>query len=206
MYSKGQKNFLSFLLNYKKNEIELCFSEVLYEYILKFYKGIIIELENNIINFYKLKNYDTELNASEMKRFQEEIVSILYLIYELYSKKDLIFYGEVKEIKNKYLDLIEEDRFLFKMKLDFFRKIKSSILKNYIISSELKELEERDFKSIEEKNLNFTKWALVISIIATFAGICSEWCIATKVTTVIEFAKPEQLKNASSIMVINMRK
>ena len=135
MYSKEQKNFLNFLLNYKKNEIELCFSEVLYEYILKFYKGIIIEFENNIINFYKLKNYDTELNASEMKRFQEEIVSILYLIYELYSKKNLIFYGEIKEIKNKYLDLIEEDRFLFKMKLDFFRKIKSSILKNYIILS-----------------------------------------------------------------------
>ena len=206
MYSKEQKNFLNFLLNYKKNEIELCFSEVLYEYILKFYKGIIIEFENNIINFYKLKNYDIELNTSEIKRFQEEIVSILYLIYELYSKKNLIFYGEIKEIKNKYLDLIEEDRFLFKMKLDFFRKIKSSILKNYIISSELKELEERDFNSIEEKNLNFTKWALIISIIATGIGIFSQWYIAIKVTTVIEFSKPEQLKNASSTTIINMKK
>ena len=92
------------------------------------------------------------------------------------------------------------------MKLDFFRKIKSSILKNYIISSELKELEERDFNSIEEKNLNFTKRALVISIIATGIGIFSQWYIAIKVTTVIEFSKPEQLKNASSTTIINMKK
>ncbi|MBM6876343.1 hypothetical protein, partial [Fusobacterium mortiferum] len=104
MYSKNQKKFLEFLLNYKRNEINISFSEVLYEYILNFYKKFIIQIDNDIINFYKIKNNQKKLNPDETKEFQEEVVSILYLVYELYDQKHLIFYGDKKDIKNIYID------------------------------------------------------------------------------------------------------
>lgn len=203
MYSKNQKNFLNFLLKYKKSEINLSFSEVFYEYILQFYKGFIIEFDNDNINFYKLRSYKNKLNHDEIKIFQEEIVSILYLVYELYNKKYLIFYGNPKSIKNTYLNLINEDNFLFEVQLDFFKNIKDNVLKNYIVSSELKELRDRGYKSVEEKNLKYTLIALWISIVISVIGFYVDWNIATKVNTVVEFAKPEQLQNASSTVIIN---
>lgn len=211
MYSKNQKNFLNFLLKYKKSEINLSFSEVFYEYILQFYKGFIIEFDSDNINFYKLRSCKNKLNHDEIKIFQEEIISILYLVYELHNKKYLIFYGDTKSIKNLYLNLITEDNFLFEVQLDFLKNIEEDILKSYIVSSELKELATRDFNSIEQQNLNFTRYALIVSIAvsavslgATIFGFYWQWHIATKVNTVIEFAKPEQLQNASSTTTINI--
>ncbi len=203
MYSKNQKNFLNFLLKYKKNEINLSFSEVLYEYILQFHKGFIIEFDDDNINCYKLKSYNNKLTSDEVKLFQEEIVSILYLVYELHNKKHLIFYGSSKNIKNTYLKLIDEDNSLFEVQLDFFKNIKENVLKNYIVSSELKELKDRGYKSVEEKNLKYTLITLWISIVISVVGFFVDWNIATKVNTVIEFAKPEQLQNASSTVIIN---
>lgn len=200
MYSKSQKNFLEFLLNYKRNEINISFSEVFYEYILNFYKNFIIEFENDNINFYKIKNNQKKVTPDETKEFQEEIVSILYLLYELYIQKHLIFYGDKKDIKNIYIDLINEDNFLFEMKLDFFKNINNNIFKNYIISSELKELGKRKFDSIEQRNLNFTKWALIISIVANIFGFYWQWHIATKVNTVVEFANFENLKYIAELI------
>lgn len=207
MYSKNQKKFLKFLLNYKRNEINISFSEVLYEYILNFYKKFIIQIDNDIINFYKIKNNQKKLNPDETKEFQEEVVSILYLVYELYDQKHLIFYGDKKDIKNIYIDLISEDNFLFEIQLDFLKNVNNNIFKNYIISSELKELGDRKFNSIEQKNLNFTKWALIISImatifsaLATIFGFYWQWRIATKVNTVIEFANFEDLKYIAELI------
>lgn len=207
MYSKSQKKFLEFILNYKRNEINISFSEVFYEYILNFYKNFIIEFDNDNINFYKIKSNKKKINPDETKEFQEEVVSILYLVYELYIQKHLIFYGDKKTIKNIYIDLINEDNFLFEIQLDFFKNINNNIFKNYIISSELKELGERKFDSIEQKNLNFTKWALITSIGATIFSILTtifgfywQWHIATKISTVVEFANFEDLKYIAELI------
>ncbi|MBM6875960.1 hypothetical protein, partial [Fusobacterium mortiferum] len=100
-----------------------------------------------------------------------------------------------------------EDNFLFEIQLDFLKNVNNNIFKNYIISSELKELGDRKFNSIEQKNLNFTKWALIISImatifsaLATIFGFYWQWRIATKVNTVIEFANFEDLKYIAELI------
>ncbi len=206
MYSENQKRFLNFLLNYKKNEINLSFSEVFYEYILQFYRGFIVEIDDDNINFYKIKNFEESLDSEKIKLFQEEIVSILYLIYELYNKKYVIFYGNPKNIKNIYLELIEENNFLFEMKLDFFNEIKNNFFKNYLISPELKEIKSRNFNNIEHQNLKYTLIALWASVILSIVGFLVNILIATKITTVIKFEDPKQLQHASSTTIINMKK
>lgn len=206
MYSENQKRFLNFLLNYKKNEINLSFSEVFYEYILQFYRGFIVEIDDDNINFYKIKNFEESLDSEKIKLFQEEIISILYLIYELYNKKYVIFYGNPKNIKNIYLELIEENNFLFEMKLDFFNEIKNNFFKNYLISPELKEIKSRNFNNIEHQNLKYTLIALWASVILSIVGFLVNILIATKITTVIKFEDPKQLQHASSTTIINMKK
>lgn len=204
MYSNNQKKFLTFLLNYKKDEITLSFSEVLYEYILNNYDGFIIEIEDDNISCYKRLDFKTKFSPNEIKSFQEDIVSILYLIHELVEKKYIIFYGHNSKVKNKYLERIDRDDFLFDMKLDFLEKLKDNFLKNYLITYELRELEDSEFQSIEQQNLKYTLWALYASIGCSIFGIIVNIFLAFKVTTVIEFKNPEQLKNASSTTIVNM--
>ena len=206
MYSNNQKRFLSFLLNYKKDEITLSFSEVLYEYILNNYNGFIIEIEDDNISCYKRLDFKTKFSPNEIKSFQEDIVSILYLIHELVEKKYIIFYGHNSKVKNKYLERIDRNDFLFDMKLDFLEKLKDNFLKNYLITYELRELEDNKFQSIEQQNLKYTLLALYASIGCSILGIIVNIILAFKVTTVIEFKNPEQLKNASSTTIINMGK
>lgn len=204
-YNKTQKHFLNYLVRYKRNSALLPFSEIFYSYIEKNYKEIEIELIKNEIIFYKKevkKNIllDSIRNSKFDKKFYnyvDEIMSLVYLIIILKDEKSIVYYGEENELKNKYR-IKDSSKKVFKTKLDL--KIEKELNRSFLISPNLKELINDEFRTLEQKSLLLTQKALYISIFFSFLSLGLNWCTSTSVTK-IEFNKPEQLKEISTTTI-----
>ena len=153
---------------------------------------------DNEVKFLKKK--DKEVKDSYIKI--DEIISLLYLLRVLREEKYIIFYGEEdnQELKEDNQEL-KEDNYFYAFNIDIdFSDVKRNLNQKFLIDPKLRELKSRNFNSIEQKNLNFTKCALIISIVATIFGFYWQWYIATKVNTVIEFANFENLKYIAELI------
>ena len=86
----------------------------------------------------------------------------------------------------KYNIYSEENLIKISFNSSIIKLIYYNLYSDFYISSELKEIRDRGYKSVEEKNLKYTLIALWISIIISVVGFYVDWNIATKVNTVIE--------------------
>lgn len=146
---------------------------------------------DNEVKFLKKK--DKQVKDSYIKI--DEIISLLYLLRVLKEEKYIIFYGEEDNQE------LKEDNYFYAFNIDIdFSDVKRNLNQKFLIDPKLRELKSRNFNSIEQKNLNFTKCALIISIVANIFGFYWQWHVATKVNTVIEFSNFEDLKYISELI------
>lgn len=124
-------------------------------------------------------------------------MSLVYLIIILKDEKSIVYYGEENELKNKYR-IKDSSKKVFKTKLDL--KIEKELNRSFLISPNLKELINDEFRTLEQKSLLLTQKALYISIFFSFLSLGLNWCTSTSVTK-IEFNKPEQLKEISTTTI-----
>jgi|GEM_PF-5521486 len=191
-YNKAQKSFLNYLIKYKRNSVVLPFSDIFYSYIKKNYHEVEIELVKGKIIFYK-KDEKCNLN-SIIYTYIDEIMSLFYLILILRDEKSIVYYGKKEELKNTFKVKNKTNK-LFE--INFNNKIEEDLNKNFLINPNLKELINSNFKTLEQKSLFWTKWALYFSIFFSGVGIIVNLYTSTSVTK-IEFNKPEQLKEIST--------
>lgn len=190
-YNEIQKSFIKYLLKYKKKAIEIKISNVVYKFLEENYPEFKINIMDNEVKFLKKK--DKQVKDSYIKI--DEIISLLYLLRVLKEEKYIIFYGEEDNQE------LKEDNYFYAFNIDIdFSDVKRNLNQKFLIDPKLRELKSRNFNSIEQKNLNFTKCALIISIVANIFGFYWQWHVATKVNTVIEFSNFEDLKYISELI------
>lgn len=113
-----------------------------------------------------------------------------------------------KEVPEYKYNIYEENNDLVKINLNkrTIKLIYYNLYSDYYISSNLREIKKMRFKSIEEKNLKYTLIALWTSIVISVLGFVVQYLIAKNINTVVEFSKPEQLRNSSSMTILNIYK
>lgn len=198
VFNKIQQKIINDIVNFKPMGVETLFKELLENILNKNFKnfGIIIKKDSIYISSIEIIN--------DKKKVYE-----LFFLIEFLIKKHLFkFIKTGKNIEDygknyKYNIYSEENLIKISFNSSIIKLIYYNLYSDFYISSELKEIRDRGYKSVEEKNLKYTLIALWISIIISVVGFYVDWNIATKVNTVIEFAKPEQLQNASSTVIIN---
>lgn len=199
VFNKIQQKIINDIVNFKPMGVETLFKELLENILNKNFKnfGIIIKKDSIYISSIEIIN--------DKKKVYE-----LFFLIEFLIKKHLFkFIKTGKNIEDygknyKYNIYSEENLIKISFNSSIIKLIYYNLYSDFYISSELKEIRDRGYKSVEEKNLKYTLIALWISIIISVVGFYVDWNIATKVNTVIEFAKPEQLQNASSTTTINI--
>lgn len=201
-FSESQKKFLKTLCLYKKDQIIFSFEDFFEEYIKKEYKEIGIQIKQKKLYIsQKTTTVDTDL----LNKYIDEVVSLLYLIFQLEERKNIFFYekGNPDVIIIDYL----EDYFIIDIELFFLESVIELLQAKYLLTPSLLELVNRNFLTLEQENIRITRktlyWnivAIIITLLVTIYGIFLDEK-NLKQNTIIEFANPEQLKEISTTTI-----
>ncbi|WP_335931219.1 hypothetical protein [Fusobacterium polymorphum] len=170
-FSKFERNVISIILTYKRKGVESSFKE-LFEHILNtLFKNIGIQItkESVIISFYE------QTQTEDMIRTKEKIYELILLLDKLKMEYNF-FYNIPKEV-SYFVHCFYNDRVYVNTRIKLEEKtsnILNLIFSNYFITSDLRDLKNIKFKSIERKNLEWTKWALIIGAIFSILSFCLE--------------------------------
>lgn len=170
-FSKFERNVISIILTYKRKGVESSFKE-LFEHILNtLFKNIGIQItkESVIISFYE------QTQTEDMIRTKEKIYELILLLDKLKMEYNF-FYNIPKEV-SYFVHCFYNDRVYVNTRIKLEKetsKILNLIFSNYFITSDLRDLKNIKFKSIERKNLEWTKWALIIGAIFSILSFCLE--------------------------------
>ena len=170
-FSKFERNVISIILTYKRKGVESSFKE-LFEHILNtLFKNIGIQItkESVIISFYE------QTQTEDMIRTKEKIYELILLLDKLKMEYNF-FYNIPKEV-SYFVHCFYNDRVYVNTRIKLEEEtsnILNLIFSNYFITSDLRDLKNIKFKSIERKNLEWTKWALIIGAIFSILSFCLE--------------------------------
>lgn len=201
-FSEFQKKIIKGMLQYEPCERDIHFKDLLYNLFSSLFKK-----EKIFISPIGL-----EIETDDFSKTRRELIEMFYLIRTLQEQKVLFFIPVEpnplikKPSKELYFNTSSEEILANAdfLKVNLTSKeielICNNLGSDYYITSELYELAEMDFKTVEQKNLKYTLIALWVSIILSVAGFVFNWYITTSITK-IEFNKPEQLKEISTTII-----
>lgn len=200
IFNKVQQKMITDMINFEATGIENSFKDLLENILEKNFNKFGIEIKKDEV-YISSKNVIEDKNKIYELFFLIEILIKNHLFRFIKTGKNI----ETYEQSYTYNIYNKDDLIKINFNNSIIRLIYYNLYSDYYITSNLKEIKKMKFKSIEEKNLRNTLIALWTSIIISGISFAVDWVIANKVTTVIEFAKPEQLQNASSTTIINIK-
>lgn len=158
-FSKFEKEVIKIILNYKRKGIETGFKE-LFEHILNIlFKNIGIQINKKfiILSFYK------KTKTEDIIEDREKIYELFLLLKKL--KEEYNFFYNIPENTLNFEHCFDKNKIVINTKIGLendLADILNLIFSNYFITSDLRDLKKIGFNSIERKNLEWTKWALII--------------------------------------------
>ncbi|WP_338963046.1 hypothetical protein KSU11_01155 [Fusobacterium nucleatum] len=197
-FSKFEKEVIIIILSYKRKGVETTFKE-LFEHILNtLFKniGIQINKEAIVISFYE------KAETEDMIRTKEKIYELILLLDKLKMEYDF-FYNIPKEVFC-FEHCFYNNRVYVNTKIKLEEEtsnILNLIFSNYFITSDLRDLKNTKFKSIERKNLEWTKWALIIGTIFSILSFCLEIYQVISVNEV-KILNPKEIKKDVNIFLL----
>nr|DAQ44543.1 MAG TPA: hypothetical protein [Caudoviricetes sp.] len=197
-FSKFERNVISIILTYKRKGVESSFKE-LFEHVLNtLFKNIGIQItkESVVISFYE------QTETENMIRTKEKIYELILLLDKLKMEYNF-FYNIPKEV-SCFEHYFYKDRVYVNTKIKLEEEtsnILNLIFSNYFITSDLRDLKNTNFKSIERKNLEWTKWALIIGTLFSMLSFGLEIYQVISVNEV-KILNPEEIKKDVNIFLL----
>ena len=194
-FNKIQKKIIKDIIEFKPKGTEILFKELFEVIIYKNFKefGIIIKKDSVYIK------------SKKIIEDKSKVYELFFLIENLnkcnifrFIKTEKNTQEYIKDYKYGIRDM--EDVIKINLESSVIELVYDNLYSDYYTTSELHELVEMNFRTVEQKNLQYTLIALLVSIFLSFAGFGLNWYIATNVTKV-EFNNPEQLKEILSTTI-----
>lgn len=197
-FSKFERNVISIILTYKRKGVESSFKE-LFEHVLNtLFKNIGIQItkESVVISFYE------QTETENMIRTKEKIYELILLLDKL--KMEYKFFYNIPKEVSCFEHYFYKDRVYVNTKIKLEEEtsnILNLIFSNYFITSDLRDLKNTNFKSIERKNLEWTKWALIIGTLFSMLSFGLEIYQVISVNEV-KILNPEEIKKDVNIFLL----
>lgn len=198
-FSKFEKKVIKSILKYKRKGVESIFKE-LFEHILNiFFEDIGIQINKRCIEL----SFYSKIETENIIKNKEKIYELILLIKKL--REDYNFFYNIPNKVSNFEHCLDRNRNIMNnTKIELERDLSdiiNLIFSNYFITSDLKDLKKINFNSIERRNLEWTKYALIIGAIFSCLTFGLEIYQAIGVNEV-EILNLKEMKNNINIFIL----